>query len=169
MGGNMGKFESGKKKQENNLDERQEQKLLHIEKNAFWILYFLIALDLIGKRIFGAELKEIFTEALCFMAAGVYLVAGCVKNGIWDRRLQANRRTNLAVSAVAAVFVAIIVTGALFYKRMDGRVPWMAVFFSGGISGIVTFLITFSVLSACSFFYHRRVRRLEDETEDTED
>ena len=37
----------------NNLDEMQEQKLLHIEKTGFWMLYILIAFDLIIKVMTG--------------------------------------------------------------------------------------------------------------------
>ena len=69
------------KKQRNNLDEQQEQKLLKIEHTgcwlAFWGLWAAVVVELIlfGKEGFG----RIAGEWIVFMVLALYLGLACIK------------------------------------------------------------------------------------------
>ena len=86
-----------------NLDEMQEQALLKIEHNgcwlAFWGLLAAIALQMV-MRVPG---RQMLGEWIVFMSLSLYIVIACLRKGIWDRHLKANRKTNLIVSLLAAV------------------------------------------------------------------
>lgn len=148
----------------NNLDEMQEQKLLHIEANGFWLFYGLIAADLIIKSLTNRAPKENVMEFVCFMAISFYLVAMCIKNGIWDRHLQANARTNVVVSLIGGVIVAGINLG-VYVKECDGNFKWGMAAGVAGFSALFTMLITLLLLCIGTAFYQRRVRVLEEEEE----
>ena len=75
----------------NNLDEMQEQTLLHIEGSCFWILYVMLLVAVIGQTLFmEAGPREVLPELICFMAASIVMVVRCAKNGIWDRHFKPN-------------------------------------------------------------------------------
>ena len=151
----------------NNLDEMQEQKLLHIEKTGFWMLYILIAFDLIIKVMTGVSKKDVLVELLCFMAVGIYTFVMCVKNGIWDRHIQAGARTNIVVSIISGLIVAVLYL-IDYAKRSGDHYNWKAAAGAAGFSGLLTTLITLLLLCLGTAFYQRRVRVLEEESEDEE-
>lgn len=151
----------------NNLDEMQEQKLLHIEKTGFWMLYILIAFDLIIKVMTGVPKKDVLVEMLCFMAVGIYTFVMCVKNGIWDRHIQAGARTNIVVSIISGLIVAVLYL-IDYAKRSGVHYNWKAAAGAAGFSGLLTTLITLLLLCLGTAFYQRRVRVLEEESEDEE-
>ena len=78
------------KKTENKLDEMQEQRLLHIERNGCWFAFWALLISIFVQMfIFGpGNFKEIAGEWIVFMILAIYLSAACLKNGIWDRRLK---------------------------------------------------------------------------------
>ena len=151
----------------NNLDEMQEQKLLHIEKTGFWMLYILIAFDLIIKVMKRKKKKDVLVELLCFMAVGIYTFVMCVKNGIWDRHIQAGARTNIVVSIISGLIVAVLYL-IDYAKRSGAHYNWKAAAGAAGFSGLLTTLITLLLLCLGTAFYQRRVRVLEEESEDEE-
>ena len=85
----------------NNLDEMQEQELLKIEHNgcclAFWGLLVVMAVQMV-MRVPG---RQMLGEWIVFMALSLYIAIACLRKGIWDRRLKANRKTNLIISLLA--------------------------------------------------------------------
>lgn len=103
----------------NRLDERQEQILLRIEHNgcyvAFWGLLIVFSAEAL---LFGFDFRMIAGEWLVFMSLSVYLFAACMKNGIWDRRLKPDLKTNLTVSCIAAV-----IFGSLMAVYVGVRYP----------------------------------------------
>lgn len=149
----------------NNLDEMQEQKLLHIEKNAFWLLYFMLAAGILVKIALGCEKKSLLGDFFCLAVASVYILYMCVKNGIWDRHLKANTGTNFAASLLAGMVVAVFNT-ILVFNRMSRQVPWAGLVATFLISGLLTFMLTFFVMSILTFLYRKRAEKLEDEQED---
>lgn len=98
------------KKQKSNLDEWQEQTLLRIERNGCWFAFWaLLASLFIQQAVFGmGELKAVAGEWIIFMLLAAYLAAACMQNGIWDRRLKADPKTNLLVSLAAAILFAAV-------------------------------------------------------------
>ena len=148
----------------NNLDERQEQALLNIEKNACWIAYFALLLSLfVQMAIFGAtNFKAIAGEWIIFMLLSLYLVIACLRKGIWDRRLKPNRKTNFIVSVVSAVIAAVLfgIVNYFNYKSLTGAVATFAIVLIG------VFVLVLITLTVCSNIFKKREAKLEAEYDD---
>lgn len=151
------------KKNKSILDERQEQALLKIEHNGCWLAFVgLFAAILVEMIVFGFDFRTLAGEWIVFMALSFYLVIDCLRNGIWDRKLKANFRTNLLVSLIAgAVFglAMFLVLFRLFENKPAGAIA------GGVISGVFVFGLCLLTLSALSAVYRRKQRRLEAEEE----
>ena len=100
-------------KMKNNLDEMQEQELLKIEHNGCWLAFWLLLISLIVQSIaFGAaQYKIIAGEWIVFIVLALYLAFACLRNGIWDRRLKADPKTNFLISLIAGVVFGLIESG----------------------------------------------------------
>ncbi len=144
------------------LDEMQEQKLLHIEKNSFWFLYGMLFLVILIQISMGGRLREAGAEMVCFMAVSVFMVFSCLRQGIWDRRLRADWKTNLRVSCVSAFIVALCSFLGIPRRNLSTEmfigVTIMCV--------IITYVVTFAVLCICSHFYRKRKEALENGEDD---
>ena len=151
----------------NNLDERQEQTLLKIEHNGCWFAFWALCAALIIEQfVFGFEFKVIAGEWIIFMALAVYLAAACLKNGIWDRRLKADGKTNLLTSLIAGAAFGIIV--AVFSMiRYPGHPTGSAA--AGLISGASVFILCFAALSILARSYNKRKAMLEQEPEEEDE
>lgn len=148
----------------NNLDERQEQALLNIEKNGCWIAYFALLLSLfVQMAIFGAtNFKAIVGEWIIFMLLSLYLVIACIRKGIWDRRLKPNRKTNFIVSVVSAVIASVLfgIVNYFNYKSLTGAVATFAIVLIGA------FVLIFIALTISSNIFKKRQAKLEAEYDD---
>lgn len=148
----------------NNLDERQEQALLNIEKNGCWIAYFALLLSLfVQMAIFGAtEFKAVAGEWIIFMLLSLYLVIACIRKGIWDRRLKPNRKTNLIVSAVSAVIAAALfaIVNYVNYKNFTAAILTFA------IALVSLFVLVYIALTICRNIFKKREAKLEAEYDD---
>lgn len=156
------------KKMKNNLDEMQEQKLLSIEKHGVWFAFWaLLASIIIQEIIFDADsLKYTAGEYIIFFCLAMYMLISCLKNGIWDRHLKANTKTNVITSTIAAVAMGLIY-GISSYFKYDNDIR------SSIITGFMMFL---TVLVLCVFAlnismkaYKKRLHDLENGPEDKED
>lgn len=150
-----------KGKWKNNLDEMQEQEMLHIEKNCFWLLYVMLAAAMIVQLAVTGEHRMVAGEFVCFMVVSVIMVAQCLRHGIWDRHLKPDGRTNLFVSIIAGAG-AVLAQAAIFYWKLSPA--------AAGISAVITFVITFVLcLTAMTFltnFVKKKKQKLEKEDED---
>ena len=148
------------KKQKSNLDEWQEQTLLRIERNGCWLAFWaLLASLFIQQAVFGmGELKAVAGEWIIFMLLAAYLAAACMQNGIWDRRLKADPKTNLLVSLATAIFFAAVfaVVGYCNYRSLPGAAATFAVLFLG------LFVVLFGALSLSAAIYKKRAKALEE-------
>ena len=128
-----------------NLDEMQEQALLKIEHNgcclAFWGLLAAMGIQMLLK----VPGKAMLGEWIVFMALCVYLLAACLRQGIWDRHLKANPKTNLVVSAVAGVAVSIFF-GVLFRENASELLDYLLI---STIPGITVFILCFALMTVC--------------------
>lgn len=148
----------------NQMDEMQEQKLLQIEHNtawlAFWGLLAVMALQLV---LGGAEyIMAILGEWVVFMAMCVYMVSGCLKAGIWDRKLKPEPKTNFLCSLVGAVAVGVVV-GIVQWRYTDN---WA---FSAAVAGgcaLLTLVLCFGALSLAVKCYKNKVKKLEEACEE---
>ena len=148
------------------LDEMQEAKLLGIEHNGCWLAFWgLLAAIVVQLFVFGMEnFRYIAGEWVVFMALAVYLGEACLRNGIWDRRLKADRKTNLIASLVAAA-AAGLVSGAVVlarYHSVSGAVASFVIFFAA------VFAACFLLLSLTAREYKKKLAKLEDESGEDE-
>lgn len=101
-------------------------------------------------------------EFIVFLCMGLYLMGGCLKNGIWDRHLKATPAVNIGFSLLAAVITALF-NGIVSYRNYQDLPGALIVF-------AITFLlvgVTASVaLCVCSALYQQRRKRLEEEDND---
>ena len=142
-----------------NLDEMQEQALLKIEHNgcclAFWGLLAAMGIQMLLK----VPGKAMLGEWIVFVALCVYLLAACLRQGIWDRHLKANPKTNLVVSAVAGVAVSIFF-GVLFRENVSELLDYLLI---SAIPGITVFILCFALMTVCSALYKKRRDKLDRE------
>ena len=150
------------KGKKNQLDEMQEQKLLHIEKNGCWFCFWsLLAAMFIQMAVCEDVAGAILGEWIILMCLCVYLGIACVKNGIWDRRLEANPRTNAVISAIAGVFTGIAL-GVINYMQY-GFIK--SAIFTGVINLFFVGIVCFISLSIVAAIYKKRVEKMEMEEE----
>lgn len=150
-----------------NLDERQEQKLLEIESRGCWLAFWgLLAAMVVQLIAYGFDISKMAGEWIIFMILALYIASACLENGIWDRRLKANTKTNLIASLIAAVGL-----GMVNFLAIWGRYPQkpMGALVSGVISAVSAFVLCFAVMLVFTRAYKKRQRELEQESEDEDD
>jgi len=151
------------KNKKNQLDEMQEQKLLHIERNGCWFAFWaLLAAMVIQMFVYKeAAAEKIAGEWIVFMCLAVYIGISCIKNGIWERKIEATPKANACVSLLAGVITGLIL-GAYDYVQfgfLDAAI-WIAViniFFVG--------IICFITLTVSMAIYKKRLNKMEMEEE----
>ena len=140
-----------------NLDEMQEQKLLRIEHNAFWLVFWLLAITVVVQVIIGGYLDHILGEVICLGIVSVYTLISCLKNGIWDRSREPGIKTNLLYSLAAGVIVGVLESIQL--SRLNKPYSLSA----GLILGLSVFVLSLVTISFCSHIYKKRLEKLEQE------
>ena len=148
-------------KRKNNLDEMQEQKLLRIEHNGVWFAFWALLVAILIQSLNGGvnEFRNIIGELVVFLGLDLYLLVACMKNGIWDRKLRANTKTNIIVSLVGGTVVGLLyfISSYLKYHKLLGSIA------TGIIMLSMTAILTFIALSACASIYKKRVKKLEED------
>ncbi len=156
-------------RRKNNLDEMQEQKLLKIEHYGVWFTFWGLLAAILVQVILGTDSKSLFRniagEWLVFMCLAVYLTVSCLINGIWDRRLKPNIKTNVIASLISAAVCGVIFFASSYYKyaRLAGSAA------AGIIMFVQVFVLTLGALTVTAFIYKKRVQKLETEGESTSD
>lgn len=144
----------------NNLDEMQEQKLLQLESRGFWLIWWaLLAAMAVQLLVYGVEAYHLLLgEWAVFMLSSVYMTAACIKQGLWDRKLKPNFRTNLLLSLLAGV-----VTGGfmgVYSYRSFGAAE--AACWTVALVGGCTFLLCLLALSLSAAAYKKRRQQLDE-------
>lgn len=154
------------KKSGNLLDERQEQKLLQIEHYGCWFaMWALLAAILIQQYVLGFDWKSTIGECVILICLAVYILAACLKNGIWDRKHKPDAKTNLLICVVIGLILGAVmfVIKYVQYRTLAGALA----------SGLIIFFIAVIFgYACCSLYmaaYNRRVRKLEAEDEEDGD
>ena len=142
----------------NNLDEMQEQELLKIEHNGCWLAFWGLLAVMAIQMVMGVPGTQMLGEWIVFMVLALYLVIACLRKGIWDRRLKANRKTNLIISLLAGAAAGILITVSNPY--LSEPLDYVLV---AGISGGFTFVLCFIALSLSMKLYKKRREKLEQE------
>lgn len=146
----------------NLLDERQEQVLLKIEHNGYLIAFWGLLAVLLAEAFFlDMELKAMAGEWIVFMVLSVYVSAASARNGIWDRRLKPDAKSNARIAGAAALIFGALV-GVGFYLRIPERpLGCLAL-------GAVTAVAMFGVLMLTLSLAARKVKRVTQEQEEEE-
>lgn len=148
------------KKRKNNLDERQEQALLHIESQGFWLAWSGLLLAMLAQlALRRADLWGLLPEWAIFMAMNLYMLVQCLRHNIWDRRLEPNPCTNAIASAVLGA-VLLPVTAVTFVRnagRADAGILLLAVCFAA-----LPAALCFAVLQLMAHTYRRKRERAEN-------
>ena len=142
----------------NNLDEMQEQELLKIEHTGCWLAYWGLLAVMVIQMVLRVPGAQILGEWIIFIVLSLYICIACMRKGIWDRRLKANRKTNLVISLLAAIAVTILVvlTNPYLSEPLDYVL-------TAGITGGFTFALCFATLSVCVKLYNKRREKLDQE------
>lgn len=150
-----------------NLDEMQEQALLQVEHNgcwlAFWGLLAAMAIQIIAFR--DLDFRTLAGEWIVFMVLAVYLAIGCVRRGIWDRHIPMNTKSNLIVSAIAALAFGAF-TGLTVFRNFGKPVGTLA---AALITAAITFALCFVALTVAMKETRKRTEQLEEEPADADE
>lgn len=150
------------KNMKNRLDERQEQTMLKIEHNGFWIAFWgLFASLIIQGFLYGPESKYFAGESVVFTIMSIYITVACIRHGIWDRHLKPDPKTNAFVSLAAAGSVFAI---RIFYDLR--RYDFSDVLLGSIFTAIIAFLLCFISLSLSSMIYRRVQKKFEADSEE---
>lgn len=154
-------------KGKNKLDEMQEQKLLKIEGKGVWFAFWgLFAVIMIQSSI-GKEdvFRNTIGEWIVFICLDIYIIVACLKNGIWDRKLEANIKTNIIISLIASTLCGIMnfISSYLKYEKMLASIA------AGMFILSSSFILIFAILTIFSTIYKKRVKKLEDKCESNSD
>lgn len=154
-----------KKRCINRLDEMQEQKLLQIEHNGCWFAFWGLAVSLLAECCLGLEWKYLAGEWVVFMCLALYMTIACIRNGIWDRKLEPTPKTFLCASMIAGVLCGVLQFARSYreYHVLPGSIA-AGVFIMG-----LTAAVCYGAMTVVAVIYRRRVKRLESEGEEEEE
>ena len=142
-----------------NLDEMQEQTLLHIEHNCCWLAIWSLAASITVQGILGCYLDHILGEVICLFLVCTYMAISCLKQGIWDRKILPCRKNNLLCSLTASAFI-----GIFSYFLLSGKpIPRERVTSITLALMAFVFLLSMAVLSILTVIYKKRSEVLEKE------
>ena len=149
----------------NNLDERQELKLLKIEHNGCWIAFWGLLIAMLIQILGNGGIKNLIGEWIVFMCLAIYLMIGCMKNGIWDRKLKPDFKTNVMISSIAASVMGIIWFFISYrnYHKLIGSIA------TGVFMFLAIEILCIAALMISSKIYKSRVQKLEEIEEDSTD
>ena len=150
------------KKNKSNLDEMQELKALKIEHTGYYLFYCMLVISIIVQTILtNADFKSIAGECIVLTSVCVYMSIAYLKNGIWDRKLKPNVKTNtiisIAVSCVSGI-IYFIISYRNYHNFFDSIATFTFMF-------IFTFILCFGVFSLSLYFYNKKMSKLDNDNE----
>ena len=149
------------KNKKNNLDERQEQIMLQIEHTACWLCYILLlASILIQEVIYHGDVRMVAGEWITFMVLCGYILAKCLRNGIWDRHIQPNLKNNVLASLIAGG-VLFAFTFIMIYRNFPDKI--VGALAAGVFTGVAVFVLCLIALSVAAHATKKRREELEKE------
>lgn len=154
------------KRNQSNLDEMQELKLLKIEHTGCWLaLWGLVAAILVQTALGNDGMQNLLGEQILLIVLSLYLATACIKNGIWDRKLKPTFKTNLLLS-LGTGFGMGAFWGVVSYFRYRALIGSLATFVF--ILFFVSILV-FLCLLAASSLYKKRQEQLDAAGEENQD
>lgn len=141
----------------NQLDEMQEQTLRKIESRGFWLMWWGLFAVIIFQLMMQADISQVAGEWIVFMAACLYTLEECLRNGIWDRHIKASLSTSIVGSLVGGVLSAVVMMFATHSLAV------------AGVTGVITLVFTFTLMQAAISEYKKRHQELENAPEETDE
>ncbi|WP_291233222.1 DUF6773 family protein [Gemmiger sp.] len=141
----------------NQLDEMQEQTLRKIESHGFWLMWWGLFAVIIFQLMMQADISQVAGEWIVFMAACLYTLEECLRNGIWDRHIKASLSTSIVGSLVGGVLSAVVMMFATHSLAV------------AGVTGVITVVFTFTLMQAAISEYKKRHQELENAPEETDE
>ncbi|MCR4725199.1 MAG: hypothetical protein K5772_07170 [Clostridia bacterium] len=149
------------KKKENNLDERQEQIMLNIEHVGCWIAYWgLLISILVQEIVYRGDFRYVLGEWIVFLVLCVYVLAGCIRNGLWDRHIKPTMKNNVIASLIAAGVIFLFTFVMIIRNFPDKPVGAAA---AGLGSAAAVFVLCLIALSAAKRATEKKQEELEKE------
>ena len=151
-----------KKLFEKKVDERQEMDLLQIEHYGFWLMFWMLLVEIVIQGVVLDGGDKIVGEWIVFMATCVFVVIGWIRKGVWS--YQAKKipgiKSYLMYSLVSAVVCGML--GVLMgLKKNPGDLS--AIASRGVITAINALWITFFTVLIAGEIAKGRERKLETE------
>lgn len=144
-----------------NLDEMQEQKLMNLEGSACWLAWWALIVVIVAQVYLGGFLEDVLGEIAVFLILSIYLLIGCLRLGIWDRRREFSTKWNLVYSLLASAATGLLtLVRSLMLYGYHGFLASSAVFL---IPFVIVFALTFGLISLCGVIYRKRKEKLEQE------
>ena len=154
------------KNKKNNLDERQEQIMLQIEHAGCWIAYWGLLISILVQEIaYRGDFHYVVGEWIVFMILCVYVLAGCIRNGLWDRHIKPTMKNNVIASLIGAGVIFLFTFLMIIRNFPDKPVGAVA---AGLISAAVVFVLCLIALSAAKKATEKKQEELEKEDPEDE-
>ncbi len=152
------------KPKKNNLDEMQEQKLLHIEHNMAWLAWCGLLVAIVGQLLlFGPQgIQYIWGEWILFMVLCVYLAVDCIRNGIYDRHIRPDDKRSQFFLCLSASLIGAAVVAVVVYRGFDSAK--MALIFFVAVL-VVCLTLCQVAMHVANKTYRNRVEELENAPE----
>ena len=155
------------------VDERQEMDLLRVEHYSFWLMFWLLAIEIIVQGIILDGSDKILGEWIVFMATAVFSVAGFIRKGVWS--FQAKK-----VPGVKSYFLYSVIAGAaggvigffiMFRRSPDTPQAVLAGTFGMAAAVFAISFAAFCVLGSITKLREKKLEReaVEDDMEDDEE
>ncbi len=142
----------------NHLDEMQEMKLLKIEHVGCWLAFWGLTISIMLQTALGEyQFRQVMGESIILLVLSIYLLIACIKNGIWDRRLQPTKKTNLYLSLGTGGIVGAFwfVTSYYRYHMLFASLMTFVFMF------IFCSLLVMICLSITSLIYKKRKQHMD--------
>ena len=149
------------------VDERQEMDLLRIEHYGFWLMYFLLFIEIIIQGMILGEHDKVVGEGIAFVVVSVFLVISCARKGVWTYQSKKvpGVKSYLWYSLIAGVLAGII--GVFNGLKWTGNVP--ALMANMIVMAAGTFVLTFIVFLIVGGITKKREKKLEMEAIEDDD
>ncbi len=153
------------KNSKSDLDEMQEMKLLGIEHTAYWICCYGLIVAIFAQIAMGhGNFGSIGGECVILTISSIYLLVGCLKNGIWDRKLKPNMKTNVLFSVGTGLAVGVFWFAVSYYNYRNLLGSAAAFLFMW----IITTALVMLLLTAVTAVYKRKTKQLDAQADEEE-
>ncbi|MBR5641427.1 MAG: hypothetical protein IKW92_04805 [Firmicutes bacterium] len=155
------------KDKKNMLDERQEQIMLQIEHVGCWIAYWgLLISILVQEIVYHGDFRYVLGEWIVFLALCVYVLVGCIRNGLWDRHIKPTMKNN-AIASLIAAGVIFLFTFIMVSRNFPGKPVGAAA--AGLFAAVVVFVLCLIALTMAKRATEKKQAQLEAESEEEDE